>query len=76
MDLRFTEQDEVFRTELRKWLEAEVPRHGSPPADYTQIALDTGAVRADGSPLVFSISSGGDGLSTAVVDAVSVCVRA
>jgi hypothetical protein len=43
---------------------------GTAPADYTQIALDTGAVRADGSPLVFSISTGGTGLDATVVDAV------
>ncbi len=43
---------------------------GSPPSNYTQIALDTGTVRADGTPLVFSISTGGTGLDSAVVDAV------
>ena len=43
---------------------------GSVPTDYTTIATDTGAVRADGSPLVFTIASGGGGLDTAVVDAV------
>jgi hypothetical protein len=43
---------------------------GTPPSDYTQIAIDTGTVRADGTPLVFSISTGGTGLDSAVVDAV------
>ena len=40
------------------------------PSGYTEITTDTGTVRADGSPLTFSISSGGSGLSGAVVDAV------
>lgn len=31
MDLRYSEADETFRREIRTWLEAEVPRHGSPP---------------------------------------------
>jgi len=43
---------------------------GTPPADYNQIAIDTGTVRADGTPLVFSIMAGGTGLDAAVVDAV------
>ncbi len=32
MDLRYSEADEKFRREIRAWLEAEVPRHGPPPA--------------------------------------------
>jgi hypothetical protein len=43
---------------------------GSAPTDYTQIAIDTGTVRADGSPLVFTIASSGTGLDATVVDAV------
>jgi hypothetical protein len=39
--------------------------------DYEQLATDTGAVRGDGSPLVFSISGDGTGLDTTVVDAVA-----
>ena len=31
MDLTYSTEDEAFRTELRAWLEIEVPRHGSPP---------------------------------------------
>jgi alkylation response protein AidB-like acyl-CoA dehydrogenase len=31
MDLTYSEADETFRSELRAWLEVEVPRHGSPP---------------------------------------------
>jgi alkylation response protein AidB-like acyl-CoA dehydrogenase len=31
MDLTYSAEDEAFRTELRAWLEAEVPRHGPPP---------------------------------------------
>ena len=44
--------------------------NGFAAPDYTNIATDTGAVRADGTPLVFTIASGGGGLDTAVVDAV------
>ncbi len=44
---------------------------GSSLAEYRQVATDTGAVRADGSPLVFTISSNGSGLDSAVVDAVT-----
>ena len=32
MDLRYSESDEKFRTELRAWLEDAVPVHGEPPA--------------------------------------------
>jgi alkylation response protein AidB-like acyl-CoA dehydrogenase len=31
MDLTYSDEDEVFRSELRAWLEAEVPKHGPPP---------------------------------------------
>jgi alkylation response protein AidB-like acyl-CoA dehydrogenase len=31
MDLRYSDDDERFRSELRTWLEREVPRHGTPP---------------------------------------------
>jgi alkylation response protein AidB-like acyl-CoA dehydrogenase len=31
VDLRYSEEDEAFRTELRAWLEMEVPKHGPPP---------------------------------------------
>jgi alkylation response protein AidB-like acyl-CoA dehydrogenase len=31
MDLRYSEEDEAFRGELRGWLAREVPRHGPPP---------------------------------------------
>lgn len=43
----------------------------STPSGYREVTVDTGAVRADGSPLTFSIAAGGNGLSTAVVDAVA-----
>lgn len=42
--------------------------------DYVQVAEDTGAVRADGSPLVFDIQSDGTGLSSTIVDAVETLV--
>ncbi len=31
MDLRYTDDDERFRDEVRTWLAVEVPRHGAPP---------------------------------------------
>ncbi len=31
MDLRYSHDDEVFRAEIRAWLEKEVPAHGTPP---------------------------------------------
>ena len=31
MDLTYSDEDEVFRAELRQWLEVAVPEHGSPP---------------------------------------------
>jgi hypothetical protein len=37
---------------------------------YEAIARDTGAVRADGTPLIFTIAGDGSGLDMAVVDAV------
>lgn len=43
---------------------------GDAIGDYNALATATGAVRADGSPLVFTISADGSGLSRAVVDAV------
>jgi hypothetical protein len=43
---------------------------GSPHSDYNAIATDTGAVRGDMSPLVFTINTNGSGLDRAVVDAV------
>lgn len=44
---------------------------GDAIGDYNALARATGAVRADGSPLVFTISADGSGLSTTVVDAVT-----
>ncbi|MCB9597936.1 MAG: hypothetical protein H6719_34790 [Sandaracinaceae bacterium] len=38
--------------------------------DYESVARDTGAVRSDGTPLVFDISGDGSGLDATVVDAV------
>ncbi len=38
--------------------------------DFQAVARDTGAVRADGSPLVFNIDGTGSGLDSTVVDAV------
>ncbi|MGI9592758.1 MAG: acyl-CoA dehydrogenase family protein, partial [Myxococcota bacterium] len=32
MDLRYSESDEKFRSELRAWLKEAVPAHGTPPA--------------------------------------------
>jgi alkylation response protein AidB-like acyl-CoA dehydrogenase len=31
VDLTYSDADEQFRTELREWLDVEVPRHGPPP---------------------------------------------
>jgi alkylation response protein AidB-like acyl-CoA dehydrogenase len=31
MDLRYSREDEAFRTKIRAWLEVEVPAHGAPP---------------------------------------------
>jgi hypothetical protein len=47
-----------------------VNSYGTPPANYVQIATDTGTVRGDGTPLVFEISTTGVGLDAAVIDAV------
>jgi alkylation response protein AidB-like acyl-CoA dehydrogenase len=33
MDLRYSAEDEAFRSELRTWLETEVPRHGPAPGN-------------------------------------------
>ena len=33
MDLRYSAEDEAFRTALRAWLEAEVPQHGPDPGN-------------------------------------------
>lgn len=44
---------------------------GDAIGDYNALATGTGAVRGDGSPLVFTISGDGSGLSGAVVDAVA-----
>jgi alkylation response protein AidB-like acyl-CoA dehydrogenase len=45
LDLRYSEADEAFRSELRAWLAREVPRHGAPPAVHdwkARRAYDTG----------------------------------
>jgi alkylation response protein AidB-like acyl-CoA dehydrogenase len=45
MDLRYSDADEAFRSELRRWLADAVPAHGSPPAinDWSaRRAYDTG----------------------------------
>jgi alkylation response protein AidB-like acyl-CoA dehydrogenase len=34
VDLRYTEAEEKFRNELRSWLAAEVPKHGTPPPTH------------------------------------------
>jgi hypothetical protein len=39
--------------------------------DYQTVAMDTGTVRADGTPLVFTISGDGSGLDSTVVDAIA-----
>ena len=31
MDLTYSDEDEVFRAELRAWLAEAVPAHGPPP---------------------------------------------
>lgn len=43
-------------------------------SNYASIATDTGAVTVGGMPLVFDINSDGSGLSSAVVDGVSLLV--
>ena len=47
---------------------------GSSSPHFEQTARDTGTVDMAGNPLVFSISSNGSGLDTAVVDAVATLV--
>lgn len=45
MDLRYSKQDEEFRSELRAWLAREVPAHGPPPKEGdwpARRAYDTG----------------------------------
>jgi alkylation response protein AidB-like acyl-CoA dehydrogenase len=45
MDLRYSREDEAFRTEVRAWLEKEAPAHGAPPPsdDWpARRAYDTG----------------------------------
>lgn len=45
MDLRYSDADESFRAELRRWLEREVPKHGPPPPTHdwaARRAYDTG----------------------------------
>jgi alkylation response protein AidB-like acyl-CoA dehydrogenase len=45
MDLRYSHEDEVFRTEIRSWLEREVPKHGPSPDNVdwpVRRAYDTG----------------------------------
>ncbi|NIS31240.1 MAG: hypothetical protein GWO04_15425, partial [Actinobacteria bacterium] len=39
--------------------------------DYETVATDTGSVRSDGTPLVFTISGDGSGLDSTVVDAIA-----
>ncbi len=46
------------------------PDDGNGLADVTALARDTGAVTADGTPLVFSIGGDGTGLDRSVIDAV------
>ena len=46
-----------------------IPGYG--PDHYEQVARETGAVRGDGSPLVFPINGDGTGLDRTVVDAVA-----
>ncbi|MBJ19799.1 MAG: acyl-CoA dehydrogenase [bacterium] len=44
MDLSYTASDEVFRSQLRSWLGAEVPKHGAapPPGEWKEVrAYDT-----------------------------------
>ena len=45
MDLRYSTTDEIFREELRAWLQQAVPAHGDPPAAHdwpARRAYDTG----------------------------------
>ncbi len=44
---------------------------GSIPTDYSEVARATGTVRADGTPLSFTIDTTGRGLDRTVVDAVA-----
>jgi len=41
LDLRYSEADEAFRSELRAWLAREVPRHGAPPPTHDWAARRT-----------------------------------
>jgi alkylation response protein AidB-like acyl-CoA dehydrogenase len=45
LDLRYSESDERFRSELRRWLADAVPKHGPPPPVHdwpARVAYDTG----------------------------------
>ena len=44
--------------------------YGDPLAHFTQIAMDTGTIREDGSPIVFEINPDGTGLGDAVTQAI------
>ncbi len=44
---------------------------GASPRDYEALAMATGTVRADGTPLVFQINGDGSGLDRTIVDAVT-----
>ena len=46
------------------------------PLDWARIAFDTGTIRSDRSPLVFTMAEDGTGLDTTVVEAVSTLVGA
>ncbi len=48
-----------------------IVNHPEPRLGYAEIARDTGAVRTDGSPLLFSIPASGTGLGASVIDAVA-----
>jgi len=70
MDLRYSEQDERFRLELRAWLAREVPAHGPPPpaGDWpARRAYDTAWQRklsdAGYAGLAWPVEFGGRGLA-------------
>jgi alkylation response protein AidB-like acyl-CoA dehydrogenase len=69
MDLRYSDDDEKFRIEVREWLEAEVPLHGPPPPPGNwdaRRAYDTAWQRklydAGYAGLAWPVEAGGRGL--------------
>ena len=68
MDLRYSDDDEAFRAEVRAWLEGDVPSHGPPPppGDWPPVGPTTPAGSASSTTpatpgLAWPVESGGRG---------------